>query len=356
MANSKKIVLSLDACASFGAAEMAMLGKIENALKNKFSSSAFKTSNPTAIYKGLMEYVDIVGGVSAGAMNASILQMCDKDGKHKFDIPACLKMLNDNAGNFLHKNLLGGAFYPVFNNSGVKKILDDNLGNVKFKDLGNKKLLISSYSLDDNSETIFTNLGSGSYKTPYPHYVLDTAKVKVSDAVMASSAYQVQLPAIELEYKKSDSHKKKLHTEIDGCNASSRSPILSLIDAMVSLEKVPLSKMHIVSLGLNFPKTDLRMLKNGGMVQYAYKSLPFIFNLQEAKTAKDKAFAKTIVESVGGKCDIVDMNVDSELFEELFSDSLETIENIITAANGVDVDLVVANLYDTICDTNGWAH
>ena len=192
--------------------------------------------------KSLMDFIDVVGGVSIGSVIATALLLKDENGGYKYSISDCIEMLNTFPEKFFEKNWMP-FFQPVLKGDKALEGFKELFGKKStFNDLvGDKKLLILSTNLDTCKNTIWTNLVDSeswdeNFKTDSSlkdiRYV-DVSDVKLYDAVNSSSSYLMALPAHEVQYKLLGENESKDRTEADGCyiNVTPHLDLLSTLSA-----------------------------------------------------------------------------------------------------------------------------
>lgn len=250
--------------ASLGKESKAKIEDVECALKSTF-----------------MDYVDYVAGVSAGGLVASGLTVCDKTGNYIYTA-------QDLIQNFQTDNLLKKTHWynwkTKFDQSFLKESLEetfkkDDGSQATFDDIKKAKLLITSYNIDDNKQTIFSNYRDNAKcvedENLFQRYV-DVAKSQTTlvDAAMSSSAIQFALPAYKISYTLTNGETITDTYEIDGGNIR-QSPLLEAISAIIIEPKIKLKDLVVVSIGSGAADFDLSDLKDGSVFSYLKNFLGF---------------------------------------------------------------------------------
>ena len=261
-------------------------------------------------YKGLGYYVDYIGGTSIGSLHAIRYCIKDNDGKLKFSPESNIQMYLDHAGKILlpMQGLGSGIINPYYSNDIMEKMLDDICGSAKFCD--NKltaKVLISSYCLEKNAPTLWSNIGIEKDRQKLQYHVWNIKKIKIKDAILASSAIPIFFEAHEVKYQR-DATGRCNFNEIDGAFVTN-SPIMELISDIVCLDKVNLSNLFLLSIGTGKSPSNYKLssLSDAGGYEYLMNIKPLLStHLQAVQDISENNAAK-IVDAHGGKCRFIDM-------------------------------------------------
>lgn len=243
-------------------------------------------------FKGITSEVDYLAGTSIGSVITSAIASC-------YTPEEITKIFKDNSEQILKKS----SFLPIgksyYSSENLERILSDKIGE---KTLGetNKKILITSYNLEKSAQTTFTNFGTEDERKKLAGFALGVDKIKLKDAVQASSAVPGVFKSKEIEYARDSSGVQKYH-EVDGA-MQNISPVMDLVLAMNSLEKVNFKDMFILSIGTGKLSRDIISdVKNKGVVGHIFSgkdiAVAHLCGVQEAAENQ----AKLLVESHGGK-------------------------------------------------------
>jgi len=272
-----------------------------NIIANLGKESKTKTEEVECALKStFMDYVDYVAGVSVGSLIGSGLTVCDKAGNYRYSAKDLIT--NFGPDKLLKKNPWYDwktEFDQSFLKEGLEEIFrKDDGSQATFADVKKAKLLITSYNLDTNKETIFTNYRDnakcGHDKNLFQRYV-DVAKsgTTLVDAGMSSSAVQFAFPGYKMSYTLIDGEKITDTYEIDGANIR-QSPLFEAISTIVIEPKIQLKDLVVVSIGTGTADFDISDLKDGSVIAYLKNFLGFGNDdftisrvLCEASSAKD---------------------------------------------------------------------
>ena len=267
-------------------------------------------------FKGISA-ADYFGGTSIGSIMVGAIA--------NDNIPEDItNIFKDNTGKILKKT----SFLPIrvsyYSSENLEKILSEKIGE---KTLGEaeKKILITSYNLERSQQTTFTNFGSEAERQKLPGYAWGIDKIKLKDAVQSSSAVPGLFSSKEIEYAIDASGVKKYH-EIDGA-MQNNSPVMDLVLAMNSLEKVNFKDMFILSIGTGILKKDeMEKIKDKGVVGNIFSgkdiAVGHLCAVQEAAENQ----AKLLLETYGGKFFKIDPEVSVDEFCSALDDSKKQMD------------------------------
>ena len=226
-----------------------------------------------------MDYVDYVAGVSIGSIIAAGLTICDEKGKYKYTTQDLMTALAPEG--FLKKT----PWYNIqnkFDDKFLELALEDafkmnDCTQATFANLKKAKLMTTSYNIDNNKQTIFTNFSIIKDATPNlsQNYVdVLGSKTTLVDASMASAALQVAFPARQMSYTLMNDEKITDNYHIDGGNIRG-TPLLEAISTLIIDNKKALKDLVVVSIGTGTTDFDMSDLKNGSIWSYVKNILGF---------------------------------------------------------------------------------
>lgn len=284
--------------------------------------SAFDSSQ-----KSIMDYIDIVGGVSIGSVIAAGPLLKNESGSYKYSISDCIEMLKTLPEKVFEKNWLP-FFKPVLNGNKVLEGFKKAFGESTFKDLvGDKKLFISSTNLDTCKNTIWTNLvDSKAWDMNFKNnsslkeirYV-DVSDVKLYDPVNSSSSYLMALPAHQVKYKLLSENEAKDRTEADGCYINV-TPHLDLLSTL-SVTGTKIQDMIMIGIGTGRCDFDGRNLAGGSPYSYVKDILSdqnFTSGTFEARQDNTSRAVDNIIRSNGGQSYLFDVPISENQYKNSF--------------------------------------
>jgi len=312
----KKIAIALPGGGTRGIIQSVILSGIDKKLESLIPN-----------YKGLGHYIDYIGGTSIGSINAIKSIIKKDDGTLKYSSEEHINIFIDNAGKVLvPQSWSQGISSPYYSSAVMHKLAYDICGDTKFDDDKlTAKVLINSYCLEKGEPTIWTNIGTEEARQKLPYHIWNIEEMKISDAILSSSALPAVLKSHQVTYQR-DETSTKTFNEIDGAFVTN-TPIMELISDIICLDKVNLSDLFVLSISTGKQSVDLDHLSNSGAYNYMKHARALITtHLQVVQNINEKNAAK-IVETHGGKCRFIDVPITQKQFQNSTNDSLSTIKD-----------------------------
>ncbi len=263
----------------------------------------------------LIDYTHYVGGVSIGAIIAAGLTLCDSNGNYRYSTEDLIAKIDP--AKFIKKTPWWNwktKFEQSFLEKGLKDVFAREDGtDGTFSDIKKAKILIPSYNIEENKQTIFTNFMSKCECDDldlFQRYVdVDSSQTKVADAAVASSSAQLAFPAKKISYTLMSGEKIKDTYEIDAGNIRN-TPLFEAISTLVISKDIELKDLVVVSIGSGNADFDMSDLKNGSIWSYIKNLFGF---------GKDNFVSSSILCQTGSIKDIVaDIITDASPWEKCF--------------------------------------
>jgi patatin-like phospholipase/acyl hydrolase len=328
--NNKTILLSLDGGVFRGIVELEIINildaviqrkKLEKLLGNKYTDELFKSlqrgnelpddliDSKEAIYKildtRLIDYIDYVAGVSIGSIIGAAMTLCDSNGNYRYTTKELLDKADPKY--FIKENpwyIWKTKFDQAFLEKGLKQIFAREDGkDATFEDIKKAKLLIPSYNIDENKQTIFTNFMTKCDCEDielFQRYVdVLTSETKLADTVVASSSAQLAFPAKKISYTLMNGEEIKNTYEIDGGNIRN-TPLFEAISTLVIGKDIELKDLVVISIGCGKADFDISDLKNGSVWSYiknllGFSNVNFITSTMLCQTGSVKDIAADLI-------------------------------------------------------------
>lgn len=288
--------------------------KLLTELNNRVEKLAFHKGKDFA---GIGDKANYLAGTSIGSLITGAIA----NGHTPNNI---IDIFQKNAGKILKKSSflpLGKSYYSSEN---LEKILSETMGEKTMGSL-DKKILITSYNLQTSEQTTFTNFGTEDMRHKINGYAWDIDNIKLKDVVQASSAVPGVFKSKEIEYARDNSGIKKYH-EVDG-TMQNISPVMDLVLAMNTLEKVNFKDMFILSVGTGTLNKDaMAYMKDKGVIGHILSGQDIaVGHLCAVQDAAENQ-AKLLVEGNGGKFFRLEPQVSVDEFCDALDDSRKQID------------------------------
>ncbi len=313
----KKVAIALPGGGTRGIIQSVILSSIDKKLESLVPN-----------YKGLGHYIDYIGGTSIGSINAIKSVIKKDDGALKYSSEAHINMFIDNAGKVLvsANTWSKGIATPYYSNAVMHKLAYDICGDTKFgDDKLTAKVLINSYCLERSEPTIWTNIGSEEDRRKLPYHIWNIEEMKVSDAILASSAIPAVLKSHQVTYQRDESSPKTFN-EIDG-GVVTNSIVMELVSDIVCLDKVNLSDLFVLSIGTGKQSVNLDHLSNSGVYNYMNHARTLMTTHVQAVQSVNEQNAAKIVETHSGKFKVIDVPITQKQFQNAINDSFTTMKD-----------------------------
>ena len=322
----------IDLCNFLGGESVLNKGTNINIIGYTFFNVRDQIKNNAIEGKSLMDFIDVVGGVSIGSVIATALLLKDESGGYKYSMSDCIEMVKTLPEKLFEKNWMP-FFQPVLKGDKVLEGFKDVFGkDSTFKDLvGDKKLFISSTNLDTCKNTIWTNLvDSKSWDENFKNdsslkdirYV-DVSDVKLYDAVTSSSSYLMALPAHEVKYKLLGENETKDRTEADGCYIN----VTPHLDLLSTLSATGTKIQDIIMIGIGTGRCDFdgKHVASGSPYCYVKDILSdqnFTSGTSEARQDNTSRTIDNIIRANGGSSYLLDLPITENQYKNGFDTAL----------------------------------
>ncbi len=277
--------------------------------------------------KSLMDYIDIVGGVSIGSIIAAGLVLKNKDGSYRFSLDDSMEKIKTLPEKIFTKNWIP-FFQSVLKGDAVAKGMADIFGEkTTFNDIADgKQLLISSTNLDTCKRTIWTNIvdsedfqsASGARYVDVNH-TMAGEKVKIYDAVTASSSYLLALPAHSVTYKLLGEETAKERYEVDG-GYINKTPHLDLLSTLTACG-YKIQDILMIGVGTGRADFNATNVSSGSALSYIWDLLSpsnFATGIEESIQDNSSRAIDSIIRANGGTSYLLDVDIDAELYKKSF--------------------------------------
>jgi patatin-like phospholipase/acyl hydrolase len=320
----KTVVLSLDGGGLKGVIQLKILQELDKIIKETGVIGFDKKMS-----NNLMDYIDIVGGVSIGSIVATGLLLKDAEGRYKYSLEDAVEKIKTLPEKIFVKNWIP-FFQSVLKGDAVANGIAEIFGkDSTFDDLvGDKKLLITSTNLDTCKPTIWTNMidkenmGDLANGVRYVDvdWKVDGEKVKLHDAITSSSSYLLALPAHKVKYKLINEGSAKERLEVDA-GYINKTPHLDLLSTLTTCGK-GISDILMIGVGTGTADFDATNISSGSAVSYIWDLLfasNFDTGVEEARQDNSSRAIDNIIRANGGKSYLLDVPVPAELYKQSFS-------------------------------------